>query len=403
MVILLVVLFNGTMYVFGDYYYEKYSNLRWEVNGIYYTTALGIQDESQVKEVYVTHTEEKPFDYYNQWQRSGYIGDIIIPSYIIISGNKVPVTQITDYAFYRSKVNSVKLPESLIKIGKHSFDESKISIIVFPSSLKEIEAMAFAKTANLKSVVIPSTIEYVGNYAFEKSGIEKVEYMSSYDGSSGQFDRCEELSSVTLSPEMKSIPNCMFDECRSLKNIIIPDKVESIGTLAFFAMGKPLEEPGEAESITLGESVKIIYYAAFHEVYLNKMICLPLTPPEFSLDDGTSHGPTKKPHFNDYTYSNGILYVPAESIEDYRKADGWKEFKHIMPIDLSSIDEISVSGKDFNIMGNTLSVETDSDTPVNIYTIDGILFHKGSGPAEIELPSGLYILQMGPSTYRVRI
>lgn len=383
--------------VYGNAYCLKtYSDMRWLVDGIYYTTSPDIQYESEVTEVYVCSTvTDLNASYY--LPASQYSGDIIIPSYIEISGRKVPVTRIEDGAFKESDINSVKIPDTVREIGYESFLGTRISSIDFPSSLKVIESSAFKDTKNLKSVIVPATVDYVGSHVFKYSGLEKAEYLSTYSKCNGLFEYCGSLSSVKLSQEMTSIPSMMFWECHSLLNIVIHDKVESIGQYAFAGMGYP----EWVESITIGKSVKNIDRGAFSGVKLKKMICLAEVPPKLVLDDGASN-PHYKPAFEEATTENCVLYVPLGSVDAYKMDEGWR-IRHIEPIEESGITELPDYGENYTIVGNTISIDIDADIMVNIYSIDGILRFKSNGPSEVELPSGLYILQLGGRTHRIRI
>ena len=71
------------------------------------------------------------------------------------------------------------------------------------------------------SIVIPASIEYEGNiYDVTRIG-------------SHAFDRCNNLSSISIPTSVRSIGDMAFGECTSLATITIPDGVTSIETMAF--------------------------------------------------------------------------------------------------------------------------------------------------------------------------
>jgi hypothetical protein len=93
------------------------------------------------------------------------------------------------------------------------------------------------------------------------------------------------LTSITVPNSVTSIGDRVFDECSSLVSITIPEYVTIIE-----------ESTGCSNTISV--------------------ISLNPTPPSIKCDD---YSWVKK--FEDTT-----LYVPSESIELYKSAEGWKDF-----------------------------------------------------------------------------
>lgn len=90
---------------------------------------------------------------------------------------KVPakVTVIGDYAFYRSDVEEVILPNGLKTIGEAAFYQcSSLKKINFPEKLERIKHFAFKSCTALESVYFPKEILYIESSAFENSGLKHV-------------------------------------------------------------------------------------------------------------------------------------------------------------------------------------------------------------------------------------
>lgn len=106
------------------------------------------------------------------------------------------------------------------------------------------------------------------------------------------FFYCTNLSSLTLSEGLGSIGAAAFEACYGLTTVRIPRTVAALGSSAFMSCH-------DLTSIRIDAVV----------------------PPEVGL----------------YMYNdtkNGPLYVPAESVDSYKSADGWKEYaSRIMPIE----------------------------------------------------------------------
>ena len=163
-------------------------------------------------------------------------------------------------------LKSVTFPETLKEIGDHAFNKSALSVenLEFPEGLESIGNMAFYDT-NLKgNLKLPSTLNYIGQSAFQNTDITSVNLIegmtlggiafadcnslkeltvpkdihynvtgvSNMMRGNAAFSGCEGLERVTikgggtvkihLSGERENgLSQRMFDECKSLKEIII--------------------------------------------------------------------------------------------------------------------------------------------------------------------------------------
>ena len=79
----------------------------------------------------------------------------------------VKVKAIGKEAFYQCKsLTKVILPEGLEKIGQSAFEETAISSVCIPDSVKRIEKWAFVVNDNLQYVIIGKGVEYISTWAF---------------------------------------------------------------------------------------------------------------------------------------------------------------------------------------------------------------------------------------------
>lgn len=132
-----------------------------------------------------------------------------------IDGYKV--VGIMPRAFSGDELRSVVIPESLETIGKYAFSGcdmlEDISARFGVSGLKTIEKRAFEKCSSLKGTEILATVETVGKDVFKNGAIEEINLSSVKTLEEGAFRNLESLSRVYLSDTLEVIPESCFEGC----------------------------------------------------------------------------------------------------------------------------------------------------------------------------------------------
>ncbi|MGM9950152.1 MAG: leucine-rich repeat protein [Lysinibacillus sp.] len=146
------------------------------------------------------------------------------------------VTRIGGGAFQGChSLTSITLPETIVEIGSYAFDECyNLSSIQLPKRMEYISAYAFSDTA-LEEVVVPSGIEFLGNFL---------------------FFNCRKLRTVSLQEGLKNIGNSSFAGCSALEEIEIPGTVEMIRKDAF-------KQCRNLKNLTFNGVLEIIELSAF--------------------------------------------------------------------------------------------------------------------------------------------
>lgn len=123
--------------------------------------------------------------------------------------NKVPSSNGSGYT-YRF------LSENTIAITDYYGYDTEVTI---PSKIDgyTVTGVENMDTSNIKKIVMPDTVTYIGEYAF------------------GDYDSGVPLEEIVLSKNLKSIGPCAFRGCYDLKSIDIPKSVTEIGHSAFFS------------------------------------------------------------------------------------------------------------------------------------------------------------------------
>ena len=95
---------------------------------------------------------------------------IVIPETI----DGMPVTEIYGYAFCESPITDIKMGRNIRKIDNNAFYRcKKLSSVTWNCKCNAIPAFGFYECTNLKQFNF-SSIEKIGKYAFEKSGLQEV-------------------------------------------------------------------------------------------------------------------------------------------------------------------------------------------------------------------------------------
>ena len=173
-----------------------------EVDGIYYNIK-----SSQTVEV-------TTYPYYGEKDFEGYKGEIIIPEQITHDGKTYTVTTIDHYAFWRSNITSVYIP----------------------NTVKELGLMIFGGCQNLASVHLSENLTYIPNTTFD--GCTSLTEITIPDGIkdvfSFAFSYCSSLKTVTLPKELRVLGNDVFTGCNNLREIYVrSNEVPQIDSYAF--------------------------------------------------------------------------------------------------------------------------------------------------------------------------
>ena len=204
---------------------------------------------------------------YNQYYNN-YLGKIVIPETVTYSGKTYSVTTIGKEAFRGCRgLTSVTIPNSVTSIGKD----------------------AFYGTAWYDNQ--PKGLVYVGDFAYKYKGTMPAN------------------TSITLKEGTVGIASYAFRGRSGLTSVTIPNSVTCIGSYAF-------SDCSGLTSVNIGNNVTSIDKYAFKgSTSMTKFKIRATVPPTCgtqALDDINTWECT--------------LYVPMESIDDYKAMDPWKNF-----------------------------------------------------------------------------
>jgi hypothetical protein len=189
---------------------------------------------------------------------------------------------------------------SLVFIGDSAFYLCNLSTITIPSSVTSFDYASLAgnplTNATVQTILNSFTPSIIGDYIFNDSSIlSSVEIPPTYTYIRQDFERCPNLSSVTLN-NIEYINGSAFNNCPNLKTIEFPyPTFKNIGVNAFQLSG--------LTTVSIPKSMTTIQTGAFND-------CL-------DLDTAYFYGDFNKNFFNGGQFINELQYPASQKIAYY--------------------------------------------------------------------------------------
>ena len=196
----------------------------------------------------------------------------------VILGDRVRVLE-TD-AFYKcSQIATINIPPSVESIGAGALSGTKLTDVVLPSGLINLEGYVFSGCTELKKIQIlsklteipeglfsgckqladfsfPPTVTAIGNDAFRDCGFTSFDIPDNIVSiGEGTFRDCTQLRDINISSSITTLPKEVFSNC-GITSLTLPDNITSIGASAFSNNSLLL-------SITLPKNLVVISESCF--------------------------------------------------------------------------------------------------------------------------------------------
>lgn len=210
-----------------------------------------------------------------------------------------------------SKLSNISLSEGVVEIGNYAFSGcSNLSEIKFPESVKVIGSDLFYGCSNLKDVTLPKEVHYFGSCIFyECSNITSCIIPEGCTELKETFYDGQRLIRLTLPNSLTTIGKYAICGCWNLTSLKIPDNVTEIGYAAMYGCTN-------LQELILPEKINFIGEEAFFNCQkVKKIVSLNPIPPTMNYLSSITNIDRDIP-----------IYVPHYAIEDYKKANTWKEF-----------------------------------------------------------------------------
>ena len=210
-------------------------------------------------------------------------------------------------------------------------------------SVKEFGAFVLAK--DLQEVSVPGTVRVLYNNTF--NGCTNLHKVTLNEG-------IEEISSKSMSAVYHNMGGA-FTFCQKLQDITLPDSLTIIGNKAFDGCISLTE-------ITLGKNIESLSGSFRGCPNIRKVTCRAVEPPEL------------KNTFEEGVVSNAELFVPGASLEKYKSAPIWQNFKKISYYDNPPTTETPP----------TIETPPIQETPkIENFVVDGIRYWVKDANAKV--------------------
>ena len=152
-------------------------------------------------------------------------------------------------------LTSIKIPDSVTTLETNLFSGCiSLSDVTFSDNVQSIKAYAFYGCRKLLEFTVPETCTELGSLFVAESGVEHVTILSPITTlPGGSFFECRTLTSVVIPDSVENIGNGAFQNCVALQEVVLPDKVHTIGIEAFSGCASLISVNIPSELVTLGE------------------------------------------------------------------------------------------------------------------------------------------------------
>ncbi|MBQ6276830.1 MAG: leucine-rich repeat domain-containing protein [Bacteroidales bacterium] len=387
-----------------------------------------------------------------------YTGDIVIPDYINIIGNRA----FAHYEYYQytgweqednESLTSVTIPNSVTKIGSNAFTRcTNLTSITIPSSVTSIGSDAFSSCNGLTSVyytgdiagwcgisfeysflfqqanplyhahnlyvdnelvtdlIIPETVTEIKDNTFVgASCLTSIEIPNSVVTiGRNAFEDCDGLTSVTIPNSVTSIGNEAFSSCSVLTSVIIGNSITSIGNNAFSGNELTTVNFNATNCTTMGSSDDPAFeYCSITTLNIGENVAIipenafkGCTPISSIVSAATNPPVIYSSSFDSSLSPMTPVTVPCGTTAEYQRY--WYYFRNIQE-DCSNISddymsELSIFPNPTNNILNISSSETISEIEI-VNTLGQVVkrieVNSDNAVCDVEnLPNGFYVVRI---------
>lgn len=348
-----------------------------------------------------------------------FTGKVTVPAYVTYAGKKYTVDAIVGSFNGCSSVTEILMPNTIktIKVDgaantwgdrNPAFGGTSIQSLDIPNSISFIDPGVFIRTTLLRTINVspenPTFVSIDGAlYSADKSILYAVP---------------NGVTHFTVPSFVKTIKYAAFDFYNYEDDVLyIPDNVTKLETGSVhrtqakaLVIGEGIEEIPQKlcgqnstwvqsiELINIGSNVKKIGHLGFwYCENVNTVICNAITPP-------TCYDQRVFYSVNSDVYSRSTLYVPDESVDDYKFTFPWMKFSNIKGLSQSGIESaIETSIMHHQPLKGGIQFQGKEKAFVHISSTDGRIHYSDYviDNQTVSLPQGFYIVVIDRIPYKI--
>ena len=219
-------------------------------------------------------------------------------------------------------LKSATIPNSVIEFGDNIFNDCrKLSAFYGDYASDDNRCLIINSTLNsfapygLESYTIPERVTHIGPYAFYYSTFTSVTLHDQIKSIGGHaFGNNSQIESITIPENVTIIESYTFSGCHNLTKIIFEGDISTIRSYAF-------QGCKNLKSISLPPTLTVLEHGAFRSCPLLESVYCPATVPPTAKNWSKYQS-----HAFEGNAAGRKIYVPAESVEAYKSADGWSYY-----------------------------------------------------------------------------
>ena len=230
-------------------------------------------------------------------------GHFDVPEHVTSpSGKTYTVVQIGWYSFQNTGITSITLPPTIREIRTAAFTRCPLTEINFPAGVRSIDGVAFSGCNSLHEVILPDSLLSVGDMGFSGcANLERVTFNGKLRNIGQAAFNNTPLKTVNLPNSLRTIGDLAFGGCKQLEEVDLGEGLEHVGRYAFTFDGSD-----KIRKIRLPETLKYVGYQAFR---CDTLVC------------PWSTAPCLNPNDEDWNYWVTKYVVPKGTKQHYIKAD----------------------------------------------------------------------------------
>ncbi len=314
------------------------------------------------------------------------IGNYAFSSLKSILGVTIPnsVETMGDCAFrYCSKLSVVTFEEGckLTALNSYIFSSTALTSIDIPNSVTSIGSYAFQSCSSLASINIPNSVTSIGSYAFSScSSLESFiipENITSL--SNGTFSGCSKLTTITVPKNVTRIGYAVFKDCTALTTIIFENNSQLATIADDNNSGGSFQNCKSLKNINLPNTLTYIGSYAFSSCTSLNHIDIPNSVTNIAM------GAFKSSGLVDIEIPSGVISLGTNVFESCSKLENVS-----IPTSVTSIP---------NFAFHSCTSLTNIDIPNSVTSIDGGAFESCTSLESIDIPNSVTLIRSAAFRY----